>query len=111
MGHTARFVGQLIPGGLPAGFTGVLDISSDSAFVALTLRSLVNGRGDFLLTTFPIADSTRTAPAPVIFPQIADGGGFQTQFIFIGTGTTGVTIKLSCLGDDGLPIDVGRPAP
>src|SRR5438874_11541867 len=30
-----------------------LQISSSSPFVALTLRSLTNARGDFLLTTFP----------------------------------------------------------
>ena len=84
-GHRAEFAGQRISG-LPQGFRGVLEISSDTPFVALTLRSLVNARGDFLITTFPIADLTRAASLPMIFPQAADGGGFRTEFIFMTAG-------------------------
>src|SRR5262249_10947852 len=70
MAHDARFIGQLVPPGLPDGFRGVLDIRGDNPFIAVTLRALVNARGDFLLTTFPTADATRPAPSPVVFPQI-----------------------------------------
>jgi YD repeat-containing protein len=105
-GHTAKFVGELISG-LPSDFTGVLDISSDKPFLALTLRSLYNSRGDFLLTTFPIADLNRPAPSPVVFPQIADGGGFVTQFILLSAGG-GVTTTINLFGDDGAPLSVIR---
>jgi hypothetical protein len=84
-GHGAKFANQFITG-LPPGFTGVLDISSTTAFTALTLRSLVNERADFLLTAFPIADATRDAPSPIVFPQIADGGGATTEFILLSSG-------------------------
>ncbi len=80
--HTAKFADQFISD-LPAGFTGVLDISSASPFAALTVRSLINEREDYLITTFPIADAMQPAPAPIVFPQIADGGGYFTQFILI----------------------------
>ncbi len=103
-GHAAKFVGQLISG-LPDGFTGVLDVSSASPFVALTLRSLSNGRGDFLLTTFPIADATQAAPSPIVFPQIADGGGYSTQFIFISpSGSASLTVNF--FAEDGSPLGV-----
>ena len=105
-GHTARFVSQVISG-LPAGFAGVLDISSPSPFVALTLRSLTNSRGDFLLTTFPIADLTRSAPTPIIFPQIADGGGYVTEFIMLTTGGP-ARLTLNFYGEDGTPLPVGK---
>ncbi|MDD5543122.1 MAG: NHL repeat-containing protein [Acidobacteriia bacterium] len=106
-GHTAMFVDELFSG-LPAAFTGVLDISSFQPFVALTLRSLTNARGDTLLTTFPIADFNQTPVSPIVFPQIADGGGFQTQFIFLNTtgGASSVTVNFS--GDDGSPIAIGK---
>ncbi len=105
-GHTARFVSELIPD-LPANFRGVLDISSLSPFVALTLRSLNNSRGDFLLTTFPIADAKRPAPAPVVFPQITDGGGYTTEFIFLGpSGTSSLT--LGFYGEDGAALAIGK---
>ena len=104
-GHTARFVGELVSG-LPEGFTGVMEISSTSPFVALTLRSLFNGRGDFLLTTFPIADLTRTAPTPIIFPQIADGGGITTQFILLSGGAASST-TVRYFAEDGVPLFLG----
>ena len=98
-GHEAAFVGQLISG-LPAGFTGVLDISSAVPFVALTLRSLTNERGDFLLTTFPIADANQAAPAPIVFPQIADGGGYLTECILLSA-TGGASTTFHLFGDTG----------
>ena len=107
LGHAAQFVGQLIAG-LPDGFTGVLDISAPSPFVALTLRSFTNSRSDFLLTTFPIADMTKPAPAPLIFPQIVDGGGYQTQFILLNSSGAGSSTTLNFYGDNGTPLPVGR---
>jgi hypothetical protein len=104
-GHTAAFAGQMITG-LPDGFTGIADLTSSTPFVPLTLRSLTNSRGDFLLTTFPAPDVTQAAPSPLVFPQIADGGGYSTQLIFIsGTGTASVSVKF--IGDDGTPLTVG----
>jgi hypothetical protein len=111
-GHMAKFVGELVTG-LPSGFTGVLDIMTTvpfgqvTQFAALTLRSLYNSRRDFLLTTFPIADATQAAPDPLVFPQIADGGGYTTQFILIGVnGSSNVTLRF--YGDDGTLIYIGQ---
>jgi hypothetical protein len=97
LGHDARFAEQLISG-LPEEFTGVLDISSHTAFVAVTVRSLYNERDDFLITTFPIANGARTAPYPIVFPHIADGGGYVTQFILLDP--QGVTEASLGLYDD-----------
>ncbi len=91
--------------GLPAGFRGILDVVSSSPFVALTLRSLVNERGDFLLTTFPVADMNTPVPSPVVIPQFADGGGFTTEFILLNTGPSGKS-ALSFFGDSGAPIAI-----
>jgi hypothetical protein len=105
-GHAAKFANQFIDG-LPDGFTGVLDISSASAFSALTLRSLNNERNDFLITTFPVADFTRSAPSPIVFPQIADGGGYGTQFIFISPGGLS-NLTLNLYDEEGEPLAVGK---
>ena len=105
-GHTARFVSQLISE-LPTDFRGVLDISSSSPFVAVTLRSLTNSRGNFLLTTFPIADAIQPAPAPIIFPQIANGGGYITEFILLSAGGAS-SMTLNFYGEDGTPLAVGK---
>src|SRR5207249_3662944 len=108
-GHSGRFVGQLI-GGLPNGFRGVVRISSASPFVALTVRSLSNSRGDFLLTTFPVADANRPAPGPIVFPQIAYGGGYTTEFIFVSA-TGSATVTVNFLRDDGSPLNIGAAMP
>ncbi len=65
-GHSAKFATALVAG-LPAGSTGVLNITSPTPFAALTLRSLNNERNDFLMTTFPIADQKQIAPPPIVF--------------------------------------------
>jgi hypothetical protein len=105
-GHRAHFADEFIAG-LPAGFTGLLDIISTTPFAALTLRSLYNERHDFLLATFPVADMTRAAPFPIVFPQIADGGGLVTQFILIGPGGAS-SVTLNFYDDDGKPWLIGK---
>jgi len=106
-GHLAAFVRERISG-LPTGFTGVADLTSSSPFAPLTLRSLTNGRGDFLLTTFPAADLTQPAPTPIVFPQIADGGGYTTEFIFISAdGSTPASVTVNFIDDNGAALILG----
>jgi len=105
-GHVAKFDYEFIPM-LSNGFTGVLDIASSSPFVALTIRSLTNARGDFLLTTFPIADFNQPAPTPILFPQIADGGGYKTQFILLSTGGA-ASATISFFDNQGSPLAIGK---
>ncbi|MBZ5535860.1 MAG: VCBS repeat-containing protein [Acidobacteriia bacterium] len=115
-GHAAKFANQFFIASLPEGFTGVLDVTSlptiflpATPFAALTLRSLSATGGDFLLTTFPIADVNQPAPSPMIFPQIAAGGGFTTQFILLSA-TGGASTTLNFFGDDGSSMAVGKNA-
>jgi hypothetical protein len=105
-GHDAKFANQLISG-LPEKFTGVLDIVSPTPFAALTIRSLTNERNDFLMATFPIADMTLAAPSPIVFPHIADGGGYGTQFILLGAGGASIT-TLNFYVEDGMPLAIGK---
>ncbi len=104
-GHNAHFANEFIAG-LPAGFTGVLDVTSSTPFAALTMRSRCNERNDFLTATFPIADMTQPAAAPIIFPQIVDAGGYMTQFILIGAGGES-SVTLSFHSADGKPLAIG----
>jgi hypothetical protein len=107
-GHRARFAGELISG-LPSGFVGVLDFNftSTNPFVALTLRLTTNSRNEALLTTLPVADQTRAAPSPVNFPQIADGGGYETELIFAGTANA-ASLVVRYFDANGSPMPVGR---
>jgi trimeric autotransporter adhesin len=104
-GHAAAFTDSFVSG-LPAGFTGVLDIAASTPFAALTLRTLNNGR-DQIYTTFPVADLTQPPPTPIVFPQIADGGQYRTQFILLSAGGA-VNTTLSFFDDHGSPMAVGK---
>jgi len=105
--HIANQAGTLVAG-LPNAFRGVVEIDSSDPFLALTVRSLRNSRGELLFATLPVADFRRPAPSPVIFPHIADGGGFRTELIVLGTaGSAGATLTL--LADDGTPLPVIQP--
>jgi len=105
--HVANQAGAFVAG-LPNAFRGVVEIDASSPFVALTVRSLRNSRGELLFATLPVADFRRAAPSPVIFPHIADGGGFRTELIVLGTaGSAGSTMTL--FADDGTPLPVIRP--
>ncbi|MBZ5555371.1 MAG: DUF11 domain-containing protein [Acidobacteriia bacterium] len=104
-GHLAAFVDQLVSG-LPAGFTGVLNLSAPAPFAALTLRSLANTRGESLLTLFPIADFNQPASIPMVFPQIADGGGYRTQIIVANTNPLTAKVLISFFDDNGNLLDV-----
>ena len=103
-GHAAAFVRQWVSG-LPVDSRGVLDISSSTPFAALTLRALTNSRKDFLITTFPIADMNQAAPAPLVFPHLADGDGYLTEFILLSAGNPAAT-TLRFFGDTGTPLPV-----
>jgi hypothetical protein len=105
-GPDARFADCLIAG-LPASFTGVLDISSTTPFAALTLRFLVNERGEFPMTIFPVADANRSAVSPIVFPHIADGGGYVTEFILISAGGAAST-TLNLYDESGAAIEMRR---
>ncbi|MBZ5538617.1 MAG: VCBS repeat-containing protein [Acidobacteriia bacterium] len=109
-GHVARFVEEIISG-LPDDFTGILYFYSwpSAPFAALTLRSLTNSRNDFLLTTFPVFNSDLPLGIPLVFPQIADGGGYRTQFIVLN-GSSAVSTTLNFYNDDGLPLAAGKSA-
>jgi hypothetical protein len=55
------------------------------------------------MTTFPIADANTAAPSPIVFPQIADGGGYVTQFILISP-IGGASTTLHFYSDDGTSV-------
>ena len=86
-GHTSKFLDELFS--LPDDFSGVLRITSSSEIAMVGLRGRTNERSDFLLTTTPPSnEADASTSADLFFPQIADSGGWTTQFV-VFSGTTG----------------------
>jgi hypothetical protein len=84
-GHTALFLREISGfASLRPDFRGVLRITTDRStpVSVVTLRSRYNERGDFLVSTIQAADEQRGgASSELIFPHIADGGGYTTDFV------------------------------
>jgi hypothetical protein len=83
----ARFLSQVpFNGGL--GFAGTFTfftLSQDSNVKvgAIALRSLINERGEFLMTTMPVAPVGERGFSGSVLPQFASGAGWTTQVILI----------------------------
>jgi hypothetical protein len=109
-GHLSRFVNELVPS-WPTNATGLLQIDvSGSSIAPLTLRTLLNERGEFLLTTFPFirGDMPYLPPYPfLVFPQFVDGGGYQTELVFIHWSSglpTPATLAIEFVDSSGQPV-------
>jgi hypothetical protein len=107
-GQKAIFLTQ-IPGlaNLQLPFKGLLRVSVPQApgISLIGLRGRFNERGDLLIaTTPPVADNSST-PTQSIFPHLADGGGYSTQFILINTDSqTSRSVVLSLFAPSGNPL-------
>jgi hypothetical protein len=65
-------------------FQGVLRISttSPSGVSVIGVRGRYNERSDFLVTTTPpVNEAAPPVLSPLVIPQLADGGGYTSQFI------------------------------
>ncbi len=126
-GHLAIFADELFE--LPQDFTGQMDISAPLDFVPITLKFTTNTRGEFILTTLPVADLEQPVQAAfLVFPQVGFGslpgiGSFSTRLIYLNTATatasrgvmaffrsdgTGLVVPLGGLNDSQFTYDVSE---
>lgn len=104
-GQQALFLDQ-VPGlgSLPKPFQGIVRLSSQNggAFAVIGLRGRLNERSEFIMTTTaPTNENAATAPQ-IVFPQIANGGGFLTQFVlYSGTASEPATGTLDVYDQSG----------
>jgi sugar lactone lactonase YvrE len=107
-GQTAKYVSEIFPS-LPNPFKGVLRITTTSSGLSVVgVRLRINERGDLLVTTTPpVNENNPPTSTPMFFPQVADGGGYTTQFILF-SGTAGQTTSgtLQLLKQDGSSLSV-----
>jgi len=105
-GHIGKFLGQIFPV-LPNPFKGVLRISSGfGAISAVGLRARYNEQGNFLITTTPTTNENAAAPTgEYLFPDLANGGGYTTQFIlFSGFAGQAASGNIRFFNPDGTPL-------
>ncbi len=69
-----------------ASLFGTFTFTASQPVAVIALRGLTNERGEFLITTLPVADLSISADTdPILFPHFADGGGWTTQILLVNT--------------------------
>src|SRR5207247_9564240 len=65
-------------------FQGTFSFTSDMPVGVVAIHSLLNERGDFLMSTLPVVD-TGVTPSDnvVLIPHFADGAGWTTQILLV----------------------------
>ena len=110
LGHTAAFMKQF-PGfeSIPHPFQGVVRIStnSPSGVAVIGLRGNYNELKDFLITTsMPVNEATPLSPVQAVFPHLADGNGYSTEFIlFSGSAGPASSGNLQFFSQSGAPLN------
>ncbi len=103
--HVARFLVE--PqwfGQSRAPFRGTLEVRSDQPLGALALRGTYNGRGDFIMTSIPArSDEVPQAGQTGILPQVADGGGYRTEWLMLNPWDEHLSGKVAFRRSDGSP--------
>jgi hypothetical protein len=109
-GEVAAFFNQF-PGfeKITAPFQGLLRVtaSSGSGITAVGLLTMFNENSNLLFTTVGPFYENAGAPGQLIFPHIAEGGGYITRFVVVagstGQGTSGI---LRFFNSSGVPLNV-----
>ena len=101
----ARFLNEAPFG--EAAVEGAFTFISDVPVVVVALRGLTNERGEFLITTLPVADVGSTSTAPLFFPHFADGGGWTTQIVLVNPSDATIGGTLEFFDPSGSPVDLG----
>ena len=105
-GQIARFLDDIFP--LPDNFSGVLRVTSTAEIAMVALRLRVNENGELkMTTTSPSNEMDPSTSEDRFFPQLADSGGWSTQFIlFSGTAGQAASGTLTFIDASGQPLDL-----
>jgi len=98
-----------VPGfeNLASPFEGVIRVTSPQGVTGTAFIAVFNERGDTLYTTTGPLSENAGSPQQLVFPHIAEGGGYTTQFVVIGgvsgQGNAGV---LRFFTEEGSPLNL-----
>jgi hypothetical protein len=91
--HASQFLNEIVPN-MNTSFEGVGRITSDAPIAVTGLRGRYNARGDFLITTMPLAQESPATNTEMIFPHIVPSGGYTTQVtLFSNNGASSDTVN------------------
>src|SRR5262249_58778090 len=97
----ARFLTEA-PFAASGTLSGTMTFSSNVPVGVIALRGFTNERGEFLMTTLPVANLNESASSDTVFiPHYADGGGWTTQVILISKTDASISGLVQFTGSGG----------
>lgn len=114
-GEATGFLKQF-PGftNLPAPFYGVLRVTttSEAGITVVGFRAMYNENNNLLFTTTGPFYEDAGSPNQLVFPHIAEGGGYTTHFVVVGSATgQNTTGILRFFTSTGTPLNVPLTTP
>ena len=77
---------------------GTFTFTSSVPISVVALRGFTNKRGDFLITTLPVAPLSSTSTDTIYFPHFADGDGWTTQVVLVNPTDSTISGNIEFLG-------------
>jgi hypothetical protein len=104
-GKIGRFLHELFPNySFPADFKGSLSVNASSPVALVALRTVLNQKDEFLITSLPVIDLDAVQPSsPLYLSQIVDAGGYVTQVMLSNPGESVLTGTIEFHQPDGKP--------
>src|SRR5262245_52983343 len=85
---------------------GSFSFSSDVPISVIALRGLINERGDFLMSTLPVVDtSLPSSSLSATLPHFADGGGWVTHIVLLNPGDSSISGNIRLVSPAGQLLD------
>ncbi len=102
--HIAKFAFQEFPSNASPGFEGSIEFTSDQDVAAVALRydNTTLDSAQQVFSTIPVL--VDEAATTLYFPQVADGGGYKTNFILVNSTSNSTTARLDFFASDGTPL-------
>jgi parallel beta-helix repeat protein len=98
--HFARFAIQDFEA--TAGFEGSIEFTSDREVSAVALR--YDNPEQNVFSTIPVL--VDEAAQTLYFPQLADGGGYRTNFVLVNPTAVATTARVEFFKNDGTPLSI-----
>jgi hypothetical protein len=97
--QTAKFFNESPFGARPA-FAGTFTFSASTAVAVLALRTLMNERGEFLVSTQTVTSMPdNIAASPLLLAHFADGGGWKAGVMLVNTSDRTITGTVQFYGE------------
>ena len=103
--HFSAFVSDA-PFGIPAVSSGTVTYTASLPVAVAAFRTFNNERGDFILSSTPVADPLNVIKQPVTIPNMADGAGWDTGVVLTNPTEETLRGELRFLDAAGKPLAI-----